>query len=105
MASHVTALYAASNWAAAAFAQDIYSTNSGCVQHRLSQHVTCHMFCKVGFLLLQIAANIALVKNWTIHGIFWGAHQQAQPRVFRRTLEESVQWLSEGKVRVPVSHK
>lgn len=53
----------------------------------------------------KIAANIALVKNWTIHGIFWGAHQQAQPRVFRRTLEESVQWLSEGKVRVPVSHK
>lgn len=65
----------------------------------------CHMFCKAEFLLLQIAANIALVKNWTIHGIFWGAHQQAQPRVFRRTLEESVQWLSEGKVRVPVSHK
>ena len=54
---------------------------------------------------MQIAANIALVKNWTIHGIFWGAHQQAQPRIFRRTLEESVQWLSEGKVRVPVSHK
>lgn len=53
----------------------------------------------------QIAANIALVKNWTIHGIFWGAHQQAQPRIFRRTLEESVQWLAEGKVRVPVSHK
>ena len=62
----------------------------------------CQTKCLVG---LQIAANIALVKNWTIHGIFWGAHQVAQPRVFRRTLEESVQWLSEGKVRVPVSHK
>ena len=73
----------------------------GRMEHSLSQHVTCQKFVN----LLQIAANIALVKNWTIHGIFWGAHQQAQPRVFRRTLEESVQWLSEGKVRVPVSHK
>lgn len=56
-------------------------------------------------MAVQIAANIALVKNLTIHGIFWGAHQVAQPRVFRRTLEESVQWLADGKVRVPVSHK
>lgn len=55
--------------------------------------------------MLQIAANIALVKNLTFHGIFWGAHQVAQPRIFRRTLEESAQWLAEGKVRVPVSHK
>lgn len=54
---------------------------------------------------VQIAANIALVKNLTFHGIFWGAHQVAQPRVFRRTLEESAQWLADGKVRVPISHK
>lgn len=71
-------------------------------------HVTVNTVeqrCNASTCVAQIAANIALVKNWTIHGIFWGAHQQAQPRVFRRTLEESVQWLAEGKVRVPVSHK
>lgn len=72
------------------------------VNTKLSSNSQC---CNASSCVAQIAANIALVKNWTIHGIFWGAHQQAQPRVFRRTLEESVQWLAEGKVRVPVSHK
>ena len=54
---------------------------------------------------LQIAANIALVKNLTVHGIFWGSHQMYEPRIFRRTLEESVQWLGQGKLQVPVSHR
>eukprot|EP00891_Asterochloris_glomerata_P006485 jgi/Astpho2/6485/e_gw1.00096.22.1_t len=53
----------------------------------------------------KIAANIALVKNLTVHGIFWGSHQMYEPRIFRRTLEESVQWLGQGKLQVPVSHR
>jgi phage-related minor tail protein len=98
MASRAIALYAASKWTAVALIQDAYATVSLSMSPATA-------FAKWNSILPQIAANIALVKNWTIHGIFWGAHQQAQPRVFRRTLEESVQWLSEGKVRVPVSHK
>lgn len=28
----------------------------------------------------QIPANLLLVKNTTLHGVFWGSYMQAQPR-------------------------
>jgi NADPH:quinone reductase-like Zn-dependent oxidoreductase len=31
----------------------------------------------------KVAANVLLVKNLTMHGIFWGSYQQHNPRLFR----------------------
>ena len=52
-----------------------------------------------------MAANIALVKNWTLHGVFWGSYMQHNPRVLRASLEQLALWLGEGKLHVPVSHR
>ncbi len=54
---------------------------------------------------MQIAANIALVKNMTLHGIYWGSYMMNKPAVLRGSLQELVKWLAEGKISVPVSHK
>ncbi|KAK9809173.1 hypothetical protein WJX72_010753 [[Myrmecia] bisecta] len=53
----------------------------------------------------KIAANVALVKNLTFHGIFWGSYTLHRPRVLRQSLEQLVQWLAEGRIVVPISHK
>lgn len=53
----------------------------------------------------QIAANIALVKNLTFHGVFWGSYMQNNPRVLQRSLLQLISWLDEGRITVPVSHR
>ena len=54
---------------------------------------------------MQVAANIALVKNLTLHGVFWGSYMAQNPKVLRHGLQELVTWLAEEKITVPVSHR
>ena len=54
---------------------------------------------------MQVAANIALVKNLTFHGVFWGSYMQNNPPVLQRSLLELVAWLDQGRITVPVSHR
>lgn len=93
----------------------------------------CVLF--VGFAsgkIPKVAANIALVKNLTLHGLYWGddpsrawisnspvsAYERLSqlfgfagktklyaPELFRQSLEEPVQWLAQGKLQVHVSHR
>ncbi|KAJ4788287.1 Quinone oxidoreductase-like protein 2 [Rhynchospora pubera] len=51
-----------------------------------------------------IPANIALVKNWTVHGLYWGSHKIHQPHVLNDSLNELLQWLSKGLISVNISH-
>ena len=51
---------------------------------------------------LQIPANLLLVKNMTVHGIFWGSYLQAQPRALLEGMAQVLKWLSEGKLEVQV---
>lgn len=55
----------------------------------------------------SIPPNIALVKNLTIHGIYWGAHMKHDPGAFRQSLESVVDLYSggDGAIYVNVSHK
>ena len=52
----------------------------------------------------QLAANVLLVKNLTVHGIYWGSHSAHQPEVIRESLAELLRWAGEGTLRVRVSH-
>jgi len=56
-------------------------------------------------LSAQVAANIALVKNLTLHGVFWGSYITQNPKILRQGIQEVVTWLGEGKLTVPVSHR
>ncbi|KAK6117865.1 hypothetical protein DH2020_048390 [Rehmannia glutinosa] len=51
-----------------------------------------------------IPANIALVKNWTVHGLYWGSYKIYQPRVLEDSQKELLSWLSRGLITVKISH-
>ena len=59
----------------------------------------------MGHVASQVAANVALVKNLTLHGVFWGSYMQHRPAILRKSLEEPLAWLGQGKIKVPVSHR
>lgn len=51
-----------------------------------------------------IPANIALVKNWTVHGLYWGSYKIHQPGVLEGSLRELLSWMAKGLITVHVSH-
>lgn len=53
----------------------------------------------------SVPANIALVKNLTVHGIYWGSYLKHQPTILRDCMNELLSWLSKGFIKVHVSHK
>ncbi|ONK67980.1 uncharacterized protein A4U43_C05F5870 [Asparagus officinalis] len=51
-----------------------------------------------------IPANIALVKNWTVHGLYWGSYKIHQPHILEDSLNELLSWLSKGLITIQISH-
>jgi NADPH:quinone reductase len=70
--------------------------------------------CKPGARLLpvgfaggrvpQIPANILLVKNLTVHGLYFGAYAGLRPDVVRASLAELMAWYEAGRLKPHVSH-
>ncbi|PWA73190.1 quinone oxidoreductase [Artemisia annua] len=50
-----------------------------------------------------IPANIALVKNWTIHGLYWGSYKVNNPTVLDDSLKELLSWLARGLITIYIS--
>ncbi|KAL2635915.1 hypothetical protein R1flu_007394 [Riccia fluitans] len=53
----------------------------------------------------SIPANIALVKNWTVHGLYWGSYSIHQPDTLRESMKRLLSWVVEGKLNVHISHQ
>ncbi|MGE0724483.1 MAG: NADPH:quinone oxidoreductase family protein [Alphaproteobacteria bacterium] len=53
----------------------------------------------------EAPANILLVKNAAVIGVFWGAYRQRDPQVIRDSLALLFGWYGEGKLRPHVSHR
>ncbi|KAF2594514.1 hypothetical protein F2Q70_00043970 [Brassica cretica] len=51
-----------------------------------------------------IPANIALVKNWTVHGLYWGSYKIHQPSVLDDSIRELLSWLARGLITIHISH-
>lgn len=51
-----------------------------------------------------IPANIALVKNWTVHGLYCGGYTMHQPHILEDSLKELLSWLSKGLISIHISH-
>jgi NADPH2:quinone reductase len=52
----------------------------------------------------QIPANILLVKNLTVHGLYWGAYATLAPEVMAASFATLFGWYAEGRLRPHVSH-
>ncbi len=53
----------------------------------------------------QIPANILLVKNLTVIGLYWGAYFRFAPEVMAESLARLLAWHGEGAIRPHVSHR
>lgn len=53
----------------------------------------------------QVPANLLLVKNTTMHGIFWGSYMQHDYRALAGGMREVLAWVGEGKLQLEVSHR
>ncbi|XP_027333860.1 quinone oxidoreductase-like protein 2 homolog [Abrus precatorius] len=51
-----------------------------------------------------IPANIALVKNWTVHGLYWGSYKIHCPDVLEDSIKELLSWLARGLISIHISH-
>ncbi|WP_406871164.1 NADPH:quinone oxidoreductase family protein [Thioclava sp. 'Guangxiensis'] len=49
--------------------------------------------------------NHALVKNISIHGLYWGGYREIAPQAFRRSLDEVLRDHAAGRLRPHVSHR
>jgi NADPH2:quinone reductase len=52
----------------------------------------------------QVPANLLLVKNLSVMGLYWGGYQKFAPQVLRGSLETLLQWYGEGGLRPHISH-
>jgi len=53
----------------------------------------------------QIPANLALVKNCDIIGVYWGSYRARRPEQVRRSFATLLNWYVEGKLHPHVSHR
>ncbi|MGQ8365723.1 NADPH:quinone oxidoreductase family protein [Glaciecola sp. 1036] len=50
----------------------------------------------------KFPVNLALVKGYSVVGVFWGSFVQHQPQDFVENMHELVKWYLEGKVKVHI---
>ncbi len=53
----------------------------------------------------QIPANILLVKNLTVIGLYWGAYRQFRPEVLAGSMRTLIGWWREGRLSPHVSNR
>lgn len=51
-----------------------------------------------------IPANIALVKNWTVHGLYWGSYRIHRPGVLEDSVRELLSLMARGLITIHISH-
>lgn len=61
----------------------------------------------IGFVagIPKVPANLLLVKNCTVHGVFWGSYMQRQPKTLRASMDQVLAWAASGQLRIPISHR
>ncbi len=53
----------------------------------------------------EIPANLLLVKNLAVLGLYWGAYRQKAPDLLRSQFETLTGWFAEGRLQPLVSHR
>ena len=51
----------------------------------------------------QVPANLLLVKNISVVGVYWGSYARNNPSVLMKSLVQLTQWLKDGQLRPHVS--
>lgn len=51
----------------------------------------------------QFPINLALVKNFSLVGLYWGSYANNNPQIMTRSLATLADWYSEGKIKPHIS--
>ena len=52
----------------------------------------------------QIPANLLLVKNLSVMGLYWGGYLKFAPQVLTQSLAQVLEWIAAGDLRPHISH-
>ena len=52
----------------------------------------------------QIPANLLLVKNLSVMGLYWGGYLKFAPQVLTQSLTQVLEWVAAGDLRPHISH-
>jgi NADPH2:quinone reductase len=52
----------------------------------------------------QFPVNLALVKNFSIVGLYWGAYALRNPKIMADSLTTLADWYTQGKIKPHISH-
>lgn len=52
----------------------------------------------------QFPVNLALVKNFSVVGLYWGAYANRNPTIMTNSLTTLANWYAEGKIKPHISH-
>lgn len=84
----------------------VYETVGGDTFHACSRNMAWNgRLLVVGFAggdIPKFPVNLALVKGFSVVGVFWGTFTQKQPQDFMANMQELMAWYAEGKVKVVV---
>ena len=53
----------------------------------------------------QIPANLLLVKNLSVIGLYWGGYLSFAPQILTTSLRTLFRWFDEGGLRPHISHE
>lgn len=51
----------------------------------------------------QLPANLALVKNFSVTGLYWGGYQKRKPAVLQASWDKLLGWFEQGRLKPHVS--
>ena len=62
-------------------------------------------YLAIGFVagIPKVPANLLLLNNVTLHGVYWGSYMQRAPRVLRESMDQLLAWAAAGRLAVPLS--
>ena len=52
----------------------------------------------------QFPVNLALLKNFSLVGMYWGAYARNNPKMLSQSLARLTQWYLDGKIKPYISH-
>ncbi len=83
-----------------------YETVGGETFHACSRNMAWNgRLLVIGFAggeIPEFAVNLALVKGFSVMGVFWGSFTQKQPKDFMANIQELIAWYGQNKVAVVI---
>ncbi|EOY20220.1 GroES-like zinc-binding alcohol dehydrogenase family protein isoform 2 [Theobroma cacao] len=56
------------------------------------------------FNVAEVGGQRHVMKNWTVHGLYWGSYRTHRPAVLEDSIRELLSWVERGLITIHISH-